>query len=467
MPRVSIHLRDILPAVPRTPFTIAGFLIGIALAVLVLVNPPAGLSPGATGVLAMLLAMAAWWITEALPVHVTALLPLIALPVIAPLPGGPLANLKAAALPYIDPNIFLFLGGMCLAAAMERHGLHRRLALSILIRVGSERILLGFLLATSFISLWISNTATAVMMVPIAIAVIDEVERREGKKLALLAQSVMLSVAYGANIGGIGTKIGTAPNMQFAGFVQKRFGFDVGFLDFLVIGVPFVLMFLPIAYGVLSALTRGERPAGASDHVLRDEFAALGPASRPERLVAGLFLTACTLWVTSQPLGNALRSTGLITVKELDPWIAVIVALVLFALRLIGLADVKRLQWDALILLGGSFSLAAAVKASGLSAWAGDRLGALGLADPFAIMLAITVSTVFLSAFTSNTSTTQVMLEVVSTVTAKLARPVSYLAGVTIAASCDFMLPAGTPPNAIVYGTGRVRLPPMAAAGFL
>lgn len=454
---------------PAGLFGTLGCLAGCALALIALLDPPSGMPPGAASVLAMLVLMACWWITEALPVHLTALVPLVWLPVLAPLPGGRIDNLIAAATPYLDSNIFLFLGGMCLAAAMERHGLHRRLALAILIRVGTERLLLGFLLATSFLSMWISNTATAVMMVPIALAVLGEVERREGRALPRLAQSVMLAVAYGANVGGIGTKIGTAPNMQFAGFVRKRFAHDVGFLEFLWIGLPFVLLFLPVAYGMLLFLARGERPAAASDAVLRDEASALGPASPPEREVAGWFLTACALWIASKPIGDALRAAGAVaptTALELEAWIAVAVAAMLFVRRLIGPADLTKLQWDALILLGGSFSLAAAVKSSKLSVWAAERLGDLGHGDPLAVMLVITSSTVFLSAFTSNTSTTQVMLEVISSVTAKLARPISYLAGVTIAASCDFMLPAGTPPNAIVYGTGRVRLPQMAAAGF-
>lgn len=418
---------------------------------------------GASRVLAMLVLMATWWITEAVPVHITALVPLVALPVLEPLAGGPVNNAMRAALPFADPNIFLFLGGMCIAAAMERHGLHRRLALAVLVRVGTERVLLGFLLATSFLSFWISNTATAVMMVPIAAAVLCELEQREGRPLPGLAQSVMLAVAYGANIGGIGTKIGTVPNMQLAGFLRARYQIEMGFLDYLVIGLPFALMLLPVAYAVLLVLARGETPTPASGAVLAEEVRRLGPASTEERQVAGWFLLASSLWICSKPLSDALGYA-----QELDPTISVVVAAMLFLTRLIGRADLRKLSWAALLLLGGSFSLAAAVKASGLADQAAQSFAGVAQAGPLALMLAVTTGTVFLSAFTSNTSTTQVMLEVVASALAvRFPRPVPYLCGVSISASCDFMLPAGTPPNAIVFGTGRISLRSMAAAGLV
>lgn len=446
---------------PQGRFGWASFVAGLALFAYLLMCPPQ-MPVGASRTLAMLALMAWWWLTEAVPVHVTALTPLVALPVLQPLEGGWAANLLKAARPFADGNIFLFLGGMCIAAAMERHGLHRRLALGVLVRLGTRRVLLGFLLVTAFISLWISNTATAVMVVPIAVAVLGELELREGRKLPALAQAVMLAVAYGANIGGIGTKIGTAPNMQLAGFLRQRYALDLGFLDYLMIGLPFVLLFLPIAYAMLQLLVSSEAPPQASGEVLDREYAALGPARREEKQVAAWFVTACSLWIFSKPIGDA---TGL--GAELDPWISVAVALALFATRLIGAKDLKNLQWDALLLLGGSFALAAAVKGSGLADHGARQLAGVAELTPFVLMLTVTFGTVFLSAFTSNTSTTQVMLEVVASALAvRFPRPVSYLCGVSISASCDFMLPAGTPPNAIVFGTGRIRLPPMALAGF-
>lgn len=446
---------------PQGRFAWASFVTGLALFAWFLVSPPA-MPVGASRCLAMLILMAVWWMTEAVPVHVTALAPVVALPVLQPFEGGWSTNLLKAARPFLDGNIFLFLGGMCIAAAMERHGLHRRLALGVLVRLGTKRVLLGFLLVTSFISLWISNTATAVMVVPIAVAVLSELEAREARKLPRLAQSVMLAIAYGANIGGIGTKIGTAPNMQLAGFLRARYGIDMGFVDYLVIGLPFVAMLLPFAYGMLLLLARGEAPPRASGEVLDREYAALGPARREEKLVGAWFLTASLLWITSKPIGDALGMGA-----ELDPWISVGVACALFAMGLLGLSDVKNLQWDALLLLGGSFALAAAVKGSGLADHAARQLAGVAQLSPLVLMLAVTGGTVFLSAFTSNTSTTQVMLEVVASALAvRFPRPTPYLCGVSISASCDFMLPAGTPPNAIVFGTGRIRLPPMALAGF-
>jgi sodium-dependent dicarboxylate transporter 2/3/5 len=434
--------------------------------------------PAARRTLAMLVLMSTWWMTEAVPIHWTACLPLLAFPLLSVHPGDHWTNVREAARPYLDPNTFLFLGGMCIALAMEDHALHRRIALHILRAVGPRRLILGFLLASAFISLWISNTATAVMMVPIGLGVIRELERRgrgagaPPAGAALLAQSIMLAIAYGANIGGIGTKIGTAPNMQFAGFVLKHFQVDIGFMDFLRIGLPFVLLFLPLAYGALAILTRGSAPPAFSGDVLDSELDALGPMSRGERAVAGHFVVACVLWIASKPLKDALGIHRAIDplglTAELDPLIALAVAASLLVSGLLAVSSLARLQWDALLLLGGSFSLAHAVRGSGLAAWAGDRLAAVHGLDPWLIMLAVAAATVFLSAFSSNTATTQIMLEVVSMAIGRGAREtIPYLAAVTISASCDFMLPAGTPPNAIVFATGHVRLPQMARVGFV
>lgn len=412
--------------------------------------------------LALLVLMAWWWVSEALPIHWTALAPLAVFPALT-IHSGLGANFELVARPYLDPNIFLFLGGMLLGAGLEAHGLHKRIALGIMVRVGTDRLPLGFLLSTAFISLWISNTAAAVMMLPIGLAVLSELERREGRRMAILGQAVMLAIAYGANLGGIGTKIGTAPNVQLTGFVSRRFGTEIGFVDYLAIGLPFVAIFLPVAALALHWLSRGERPTAYSRDVLVAELASMGSMGPGERKAGGFFLLACVLWIAGKPLKDLL-GLGI----DPDPIVSMGVASMLFATGVLGWRALGNVSWSVLVLLGGSFALAGVVKQSGLADLGAQQLAAAATLPPLVLMMAVTLSTVLLSAFSSNTATTQVMLEVVSSALSRFdARPLAYLAGVSISASCDFMLPAGTPPNAVVFGSGYVRLPVMAGVGAL
>ena len=432
---------------------LAGFLAVLAFATAV---PQA-----ARHALAVLVLMAVWWVTEAVPIHWTALVPLVAYPLFPIGSRGAAGTLLDTAVSYVDPNIFLFMGGMFLAVAMETHGLHRRIALNIMRLVGANRFVLGFLLATAFVSLWISNTATAVMTLPIGLAVYRELERRAGRSFPQLGQALMLAIAYGSNIGGIGTKIGTPPNAQFAGFMAKRFGVEVSFLDFMMIGLPFVVMFLPLAYFALWLLSRKEKPPDVAAEVLGSELAALGRMSVPEKRTAILFLLACALWICSRPLRGLVGYAG-----DLDPIIAMGVAALLFVTRVLGWASFRKMPWSVLVLLGGSFALAYSVKMSGLAAWGVQQLAGVGALPPLTALLLVSATTVLLTAFASNTATAQLMLELTATafVQSRMG-PLGLLSAVTLSASCDFALPAGTPPNAIVFGSGLVRLPVMAGTG--
>ncbi len=464
---------------PRTRWQAFGFVLGLALCGALLLLDT-GLrregGGGAAAAAAVTALMASWWVFEALPIHVTALVPLVAFPLLGVAPGDLGARAAAAALPYVDPYIFLFLGGMGIAAAMQQWGLHRRIALTIMAAIGTQprRLLLGVLLATAFVSLWISNTATAAMMVPIALAVVRQLEARQGgRRLACFGAAVMLAVAYGANAGGIGTKIGTAPNMQLTGFLAQTLGLEVSFLAFAGVGLGFVALLLPVVWLALWRVGRADAPrAHLGRDALRAERAQLGGIRRGEKVVAAVFLATAAAWVAGKPLTEALaplvRAFQLRS-AHVEGGVAMAAAAVLLVARVegravLGLHSLRLIPWSTLLLLGGGFSMAAAVEQSGLSAWMGTRMAGLRDLAPFLQVLVASVATVTLSAFASNTATIAVMLPVLlGTVAREHATTVLFAA--TIASSCDFALPAGTPPNAIVFGTGYVTVPRMAKTG--
>lgn len=414
--------------------------------------------------------MAVWWFTEALPMGLTSLLPLALFPLLGVFGPGPLQGVARSAAPFVDAYIFLFLGGMAVGAALEACGLHRRLALHILRAIGTSprRLLLGVLVATASVSLWISNTATAVMMLPIAMALLAQLEAAEGRRLRGFGGALMLAVAYGANLGGMGTKLGTPGNSVFAGFAARRLGHDVGFLEFLAVGLPAVLLLLPLAWALLWRLGRADAPrASQGTQAVSAQLAALGPLSRAERTVGALFATAALLWILGDPLRALLapRVASLtggfqLQAKHYEAGVAMAAALAALLLGRLSLAALRRVPWDTLLLLGGGFALAAGIEGSGLSAWLSGHLGGLAALGLGTQMLAAASSTILLSALASNTATVNVMLNVVP-------GSLPVLAVTALASSCDFALPAGTPPNAIVFGSGYVHLPTMMRVGVL
>jgi sodium-dependent dicarboxylate transporter 2/3/5 len=468
-------------AVPASPRKIALVLAGLAAAGAVLaIDSPLhhfgahGAKPALAAAVTLL--MAFWWISEAVPIQVTACVPFAVYPFTDVFGDAVGANLRGAWLPYLDPYNFLFLGGMGIAAAMQQWNLHRRIALRIMGVVGTEpaRILLGVLVATAAVSLWISNTATAAMMFPIGLAVIHEFERHSGRRLAAYGAAVMLAVAYGANVGGIGTKIGTVPSAMLSGFLEQR-GSDVSFLSFMAVGVPFVALFLPVAWLALWRVGRRDAPGGAvGSAALAAERARLGPMQRGERVVLAVFVAAAALWIGGLPLTNALAplvSFTKLRTAHVEAATALAAAAALLLWRVQGraaleLRSLRTLQWDALLLLGGSFAMAAAVEASGLSQWLGLQLAALKTLPAFAQVVVASLFTVAASAFASNAATTAVMLPVLAGSVAP-EHVTTVLFAATFAASCDFALPAGTPPNAIVFGSGYVSVPVMARTGVL
>jgi sodium-dependent dicarboxylate transporter 2/3/5 len=409
--------------------------------------------------------MAIWWFTEAVPIAYTALIPLVAWPLTGVFGKGLAQDTVKSFEPFFDAYIFLFMGGMALGAAMEHWNLHRRIALNIMLFIGASarRLLWGVLLSTAFISMWISNTATAVMMVPIGLAVVHQLERAEGKKLKHFGAVLMLAVAYAANVGGIGTKIGTATNSIFAGFLSEKMNVEIGFVQYLGIGMPFVLIFLPVVWLFLWNHGRHDAPSSAAGRdVLAAELKSLGTMSSMERKVAWVFSTAALLWVLGDPLRAVIAPLLPFKLlgKHYEAAVAMSAAVVLAFARGLPLPALKRIPLSALLLLGGSFAMAAGIEGSGLSTWLSTQLEPMKQLPLGAQMLIATTATIALSAVASNTATVNLMLNL-------LPRSLPMLSSVALAASCDFALPAGTPPNAIVFGSGYIRLPVMMRIGIV
>ncbi len=409
--------------------------------------------------------MAVAWLTEAWPMAWVAAVPLFAWPLLGIFPEDGLAR---AAWPYVDAYVAMFLGGMVLGAAMEACGLHRRVALGVMDTVGGtpRRVLAGILLATAGVSMWISNTATAVMMLPIALAVVVKLEALAARALPAFAAALLLAVAYGSNVGGIGTKIGTGTNSILVGYLSSAMGTEMTFLSYLAIGLPFVLLLLPVVFWALWRHARADAEHIPSAGVLiAAERRSLGAMSRSEVVVAVAFALGALGWITADftrpwwaeaapgPWSGAALKT-----KHVEAGVGLALAAGLTLVGRAGVAEWRGLPWSTLVLLGGSFSMAAGIEGSGLGVRLATLASGLGDAPLLAQTTAAAAFGVGLSAVASNTATVNVLLPV-------LPQTVPVATTLAMAASCDFALPAGTPPNAIVVGSGRVPVPVMMRVG--
>jgi solute carrier family 13 (sodium-dependent dicarboxylate transporter), member 2/3/5 len=464
---------EVRPAERFTPRQWVGLLAGPALlATMLLLPPPAGLEPAGWRTAAVGVLMATWWISEAIPIPATALLPIALFPLLG------VGGVGAAAAPYANPVIFLFMGGFMIAQAMQRWGLHRRIALLVILAVGTRPIPLigGFMIAAAFLSMWVSNTATAVMMLPIGLSVIDLVLRGSGGPARDPADSnfaiaLMLGIAYACSIGGLGTLIGTPPNALLAGFMVEAYGVEIGFGRWMLLGVPFVAVGLPLTWIVLTRVVYPVRlreiPGGRE--VIEREARALGRVGRGERVVGVVFLLTALAWMTRPVIEEWVPGLS-------DAGIAIGAALLLFVIpvdvrRGIFALDwewAKRLPWDVLVLFGGGLSLAAAISRTGLAGWVGASLaGIQGM--PILLIIAIVVLViVFLTELTSNTATAAAFLPLLASLAVGIGEnPLILAIPAALAASCAFMMPVATPPNAIVYGSSFVTVPQMARAGIV
>jgi len=460
-----------------------GLVLGIGLfAVMRILPPPGDMPVNAWAVAAVAALMAIWWLTEAIPVPATALLPLALFPLLGQ------GSIKAVAAPFANPLIFLFLGGFLIALAVERWGLHKRIALFVLSRAGTRpRQLVGaFMVTAAGLSMWISNTASTVMMLPIALSVIGIVALANGANGANgngekggfdgspFAKALLIATAYGASMGGVATLVGTPPNALLAGFVSENLGLQIGFAQWMVIGVPTMVLMLILGWLIITRIVfrlDADDLPGASQAIAQ-EVEALPTFSRPEKMVSVVFALTATLWMTRPLLQKAIPWMSGLS----DAGIAVTAGVVLFAIP-VSLKDrefllnwdwAKRLPWGVLILFGGGLSLASQVSASGLAAWIGDAMTVFSALPLILTIVMVTTVIVFLTEMTSNTATTATFLPVIAALAAAMgAEPMMLLVPAALGASMAFMMPVATPPNAIVFGGGQLSIPDMARAGFL
>jgi len=447
--------------------------------------------------------MAVWWITEAVPLSVTSLLPIVLFPVLTAL------TIAEATAPYANPIVFLFLGGFLIAIAMQKWNLHRRIALLTLRRVGTHprQIILGMMISTAFLSMWVSNTATTLMMLPIGLSVLTLVvensrqsgtraeaaetneDLRSGKSISdvvadrdvrLFGVALVLAIAWAASIGGLGTLLGSPPNAIVAGYISEELGKTVGFAQWMMLGVPIVVVFIGLAWLLITRLIfrfdLEEVPGGKE--LIDEEIAALGPMSQGEKTVLGVFVAAAFFWIVPGLL------SGIGDLGERLPWldlfddtvIAIGAGVVLFLLpgdqqgrMTLEWNDAEEgLPWGVLLLFGGGLSLAAAVAGTGLDAWFGEQVTGLGALPIVLLLAAVVLIVLFLTEITSNTATAATFIPILGGVAVGIGvDPMTLLIPAALAATCAFMLPVGTPPNAIVFATGHVKITEMVRGGLV
>lgn len=434
-----------------------------------------------TKVAAVAVLMAIWWITEAIPLAATSLVPLVLFPLLGVLSG---ADISAS---YINSIIFLFIGGFMLAIAMENWGLHKRIALKIISLFGgtANSILFGFMFSAAFLSMWISNTATAVMMLPIALAVINKIENQFGKEESSnFSKSVLLGIAYSCSIGGIATLIGTPPNLALVRIHKITFpdAPQISFGDWMLLSFPITILLLILTAILLSKfMFRSKNKIEVSKDFIKQEYKALGKFSYSEKVITIIFALTSLLWIfrTDLNLGFA-QISGWATLFDTpdfidDGTIAITMAFLLFLFpskdekqKTILSANVfEQIPWSIILLFGGGFALATAFSSSGLSHFIGNNLKVLANIPTFILLLIVCTIINFLTELTSNTATTQMILPILASVSVAIGiNPLLLMIAATLSASMAFMMPVGTPPNTIVFASKRLRISDMAKTGF-
>lgn len=413
--------------------------------------------------------MIIWWVTEALPMPVVALLPLILFPVLN------ISNLRQTATPYADPIIFLFMGGFMLGLAIEKWNLHKRIALNIVRLTGTsgDRIVLGFILATGLLSMWLSNTATTMMMFPIALSVIHVMKENHAGEgnIANFSLVMMLVIAYASNIGGIATIIGTPPNVAFVGYIKEKYNYTVDFVNWMLVFTPLAILLLITLYLVMVKwlYPNGIKSDHATQQLIKEEINQLGIISINEKRVLVIFCCTAFLWITKDII-NTLN-----LIKLDDTIIALMGALALFicpardekSKAILEWSDTKNMAWGILILFGGGIALANALEKAGLIQQLGQWLAQFA-GNGFLLVLLITFVSLFISELMSNVAQVIVFAPVVASLADALGmNPLLLGIPMTLAASCAGMLPMGTPPNAIVFSSGFIKLKHMTKAGFV
>jgi len=429
-----------------------------------------GLSREANGILASTAWIAVWWIFETIPIAATALLPIVLFSLTGSLDIG---STTAA---YGHKFVFLYLGGFIIAIAIEKWHLHKRIALHIINIIGSDikKIILGFMIATAFLSMWISNTATSVMMLPIGIAIIKQLKNNPDTDVnenTIFGKALMLAIAYSASIGGIATLIGTPPNLVLAGVVSETYGYEITFSKWFIFGFPISIILLIICWLYLTKFAfsfKQKRFPGGKQEIKR-LLKSLGKMTYEEKVITIVFATTAFCWIT--------RSFLLVTiVPEIDDTIiAILFALALFLIpsktkqkKILSWKDTKNLPWGIILLFGGGMALAKGFDTSGLALWIGNQMISLKGISTILLILILISAINFLTEITSNLATTAMLLPVLAPMALTInIHPFILMVGATVAASCAFMLPIATPPNAVVFGSGHLRIPDMVSKGIV
>ncbi|WP_228851925.1 SLC13 family permease [Aegicerativicinus sediminis] len=448
-----------------------GLILGpLAFILIQLFFHPDGLSDQGRSVLASAIWIAIWWVTEAIPIAATALLPIV----LFPLTGG--MSLAETTPAYGHKYVFLYLGGFIIALAIEKWQLHKRIALNIINFVGTNvrKIILGFMLATAFLSMWISNTATSVMMLPIGMAIIDQLKDNPNtiaNENKIFGKALMLAIAYSASIGGIATLIGTPPNLVLAGVVNELYGYEITFTQWFMFGFPISCILLAICWVYITrfafSFKQNAFPGGKEE--IKSQLRSLGQVSYEEKVVGIVFGLAAFSWISRsfllQKMFPALD----------DTIIAILFSLILFILpsknqrgALMKWNEAVKLPWGIILLFGGGMTLANGFEESGLALFIGEKMAGLSGLSTFLIILIIVASVNFLTEITSNLATTAMLLPVLAPMALSIdMHPFALMTAVAVAASCAFMLPVATPPNAVVFGSGYLKIPDMARKGFI
>ena len=437
--------------------------------------------PQVTNMMAVAILMAIWWITEVVPLAITSLIPVALFPLLGIMSG------KDVSATYFNHVIFLFIGGFLVAIAMEKWNLHKRIALRVLMITGLSpaRILLGFMLATALLSMWISNTATAMMMIPILLSIIQKLEENiEAKTISRYSIGLLLGVAYSASIGGVATLVGTPPNLSFARIFQIMFpnAPPISFADWMLFAFPTAVLLFLVAWGYLFFVYGPKKQEWVvlDKSSFKNQYLELGKQSFEEKIVLAVFVSLALLWMFRADIEiGSFTIPGWSTIFSFpgyieDGTIAIAVALILFLVpsrkekgeMIMNWESASKIPWRIVLLFGGGFALASGFKDSGLSLWIGTQLNWIGLIHPIVIILMISLLVTFLTELTSNTATTEMILPVMAGLSvATNINPLLFMLPATLSASMAFMLPVATPPNAIIFGTNRVTVGEMAKAG--
>ena len=460
-----------------------GLSLGIIIFLIILLYTD--LKPGhpeVTRTLAVALLMATWWVTEAIPLFVTALLPLFLFPMLGILDG------KEVSTTYMNHIIFVYVGGFAMALAMEKWNLHKRIALKILMIVGISpgRILLGFMLATAFLSMWISNTATTMMMIPIVMSIVLNLEETAGKKaVSRYTTGLLLAIAYSASVGGMSTLVGTPTNLVLPKTLTLLYPAapEISFASWFFFAFPVtVLMFAAVFLFILLLYRPKEKWTNVKKQHFRELYKNLGPASYEEKIVFTLFVILALLWIFRADIefdrfripgwASIFGNPGFIN----DGTVAVLMAVILFIIpsrsgktkRIMDLKTMQKLPWHIVLLFGGGFALALGFQSSGLSVWFGEKLSWTQTIQPYLILAAVVTMMIFLTELTSNVASTQMLLPIFAALAVSSGNnPILLMIPVTLSSSLAFMLPTATPPNAIIFGTERIRIQTMVRTGLL